>query len=99
MAHSEIDEHVELASNLSEDSATLPRTLWPSAILRNKAAPYFEESLNLAIQTAPGDGECLIHSLTRSLGIMPPKTWDVNKTWDWARLFSFTLGSPHFWRR
>jgi hypothetical protein len=91
MAHSEFDEHVELASNLSEDSATLPRTLWPSAILRNKAAPYFEESLNLAIQTAPGDGECLIHSLTRSLGILPPKTWDVNKTWDWARLFRLHL--------
>ena len=87
MASSQFHDNDDLLSNASTGSGSHASGLWSCHILRSKAAPIYKERLGLTPVKAPGDGDCLIHSLTRSLGLLPPKGWSADRTRYWARLF------------
>jgi hypothetical protein len=79
-----------LTDSINEDGVN-PDGSWSIATLRAKASAIFASNLSLKLVNAPPDGECLIHSLTRSLGLMPLKQWSGTLLLDWAHLFRLHL--------
>ena len=65
--------------------------LWALPVLQNKMALLLKHSLNLTLLKVPGDGHCLIHAITRSLGLFTPAQWSGNRNIAWARLFRYHL--------
>ena len=91
MEDSIFDDNDNSSANLSENNETLPDGLWSTQTLRSKAQPLFFTRLQHKLVKVPSDGESLIHSITRSLGLSPPNQWHGTMVWEWARLFRFHL--------
>jgi len=66
-------------------------TAWSLITLRAKASPVLSSNLGLRLMAVPADGECLVHALTRSLGLLPRRQWNGTRLLDWAHLFRLHL--------
>ena len=91
MANSESDDYEDFSNYSFETPEILPDGFWSTEALRANSAPIFQDRFQLKLAPVPGDGECLIHSITRSLGLITPQRWLGSSVWDWARLFRFHL--------